>query len=35
MFFEVLTDHESPKSYPHTLDYKLQLQVKETDLCII
>lgn len=31
MFFKVLKDHESPESYPLTLDYKLQLQVKETE----
>lgn len=31
MFFEALEDHESPKLYPHTLDYKLQLQVKEKE----
>lgn len=30
MFFEAL-DHESPKLCPHTLDYKLQLQVKEKE----
>lgn len=31
MCFAVLKDRESSKSYPHTLDYKLQLQVKETE----
>lgn len=31
MFFEVLGDHESCKSYPQALDYELKLWVKEKE----